>query len=813
MRLGIPATPVALLLLTTVLTAPPALASGSVAYQGRLNDSGQPVNSSGDLRFTLWDAASDGSQVGAAVTRSNVDVVDGLFTVELDFGDGAFDGAARWIQVEVRTPHDPGNLAPFSVLDPRQPVAAAPYAIYALNAGQWRSAGDAITNTNAGFVGVNRENRLTNNEWFGVRAPVSTGYGGMYMSTDGPNSLPFYGYSTGADSAWHYLHGPTGDWRLFVKGDRLTVTDTGLVGVGTTTPETKLHVLGAGDGDVALFTHSGATGAAIHGVASAAAGFTHGLVAETFSTEGVGVTGAALAGTGDTVGGRFNANSPSGTGVDATGGLNGVLGTASNGSGETFGGLFRNHAPNGAGVAGIASDDSPSVSGVLGIGAAVGVRGEATAPGGIAVYAQATGSPGLGVVAEGTVGVTAVSTADTDGVGVVGISNSTSGTPRGVEGSVSSPIGYAGYFIGGRNYFEGNVGVGTTDPQHALHAVGEGSSNAVYGENSASGAGVFGHQMATTGIRNGVGGRSDSAAGRGVFGWATSVTGNAYGVYGQADSSTGAAVYGFATAPSGVTHGVRGAVNSASGFAGYFTGAVGSQNYFERSVGIGTTDPASMLSVAGGADITGQVSIGVTGADARLLVRGVTGEDAFRVRVEGATKFLVKDNGGVGIGSNFASLPADGLRTVGAVGIGADPGAFKLAVNGDAAKPGGGLWSVFSDARLKHDLRPLEPGALDRLLSLHGWTFEYNAEAVAEGLSLPGRQTGLVAQEVQAVFPNWVDADAKGRLYVTERGLTAIVVEALRELRCEKDAEIESLRSELESLTRRLDAIEANQTR
>ncbi len=168
---------------------------------------------------------------------------------------------------------------------------------------------------------------------------------------------------------------------------------------------------------------------------------------------------------------------------------------------------------------------------------------------------------------------------------------------------------------------------------------------------------------------------------------------------------------------------------------------------------------------AADADFSGRMSIGVTGADARLLVRGTIGEDAFRVRVEGATKLLVKDNGGVGIGSNFGAVPTNGLRVLGAVGIGADPGAFTLVSNGDAAKPGGGSWSVFSDARLKRNIEPLEPGTLDRLFSLQGCTFEYVDQAIEERLGLPGRQTGFVAQEVARVFPEWVKADQEGYLY------------------------------------------------
>jgi hypothetical protein len=295
-----------------------------------------------------------------------------------------------------------------------------------------------------------------------------------------------------------------------------------------------------------------------------------------------------------------------------------------------------------------------------------------------------------------------------------------------------------------------------------------------------------------------------------LFGWATSVIGNAYGVQGQSDSQNGRGLYGRASSPSGTTYGVYGETNSTSGYGGYFVGPLGSQNYFQRSVGIGTTNPTNSLSVVGNTDVSGQVSIGISSADARLLVRGSTGEDALRVRVETATKLVVKDNGGVGVGANYTAVPDNGMRIAGSLGVaGADPGSFDFAVNGTAAKPGGGLWSVYSDARLKHDIERMEPGTLDRLLSLKGYSYEYDQRAIESGMALPGKQLGLIAQEVQAVFPDWVESDEAGYLFVTERGLTAIVVEALRELRDEQSAAVEALHAENDELTKRLERLES----
>nr|MBA3468983.1 hypothetical protein [Herpetosiphonaceae bacterium] len=102
----------------------------SFTYQGRLLDGTAPASGPYTLTFRLFDAASGGAQVGATLTRS-VTVTDGLFTTGLDFGLAAFDGSARWLEIAV----GPTTLAP------RQPLTAAPYALYA-SAAPWSGLSD-----------------------------------------------------------------------------------------------------------------------------------------------------------------------------------------------------------------------------------------------------------------------------------------------------------------------------------------------------------------------------------------------------------------------------------------------------------------------------------------------------------------------------------------------------------------------------------------------------------------------------------------------------------------------------------------------
>ena len=61
-------------------------------YQGRLKRDGVAVNGTCDFEFSLWDHATGGAQAGTPQSVTGHQVVQGLFTVGLDFGQDAFDG-------------------------------------------------------------------------------------------------------------------------------------------------------------------------------------------------------------------------------------------------------------------------------------------------------------------------------------------------------------------------------------------------------------------------------------------------------------------------------------------------------------------------------------------------------------------------------------------------------------------------------------------------------------------------------------------------------------------------------------------------
>jgi hypothetical protein len=97
----------------------------SFTYQGELQLNGQLVNDQCDLKFRLYDAETNGNQIGPEVTVSGVTVDAGRFTAVLDFANGAFNGDRRWLEIEVQCPSD----GAFTSIGPRQEITAVPYAL------------------------------------------------------------------------------------------------------------------------------------------------------------------------------------------------------------------------------------------------------------------------------------------------------------------------------------------------------------------------------------------------------------------------------------------------------------------------------------------------------------------------------------------------------------------------------------------------------------------------------------------------------------------------------------------------------------
>jgi hypothetical protein len=185
-------------------------------YQGRLMDANFPADGLYDFLFVLFDGPEGPGELSAQVIH-NMDVIDGYFTVDLDYGSDVFDGSERWLQIEIR----PGELDDpneYTLLNPRQRITPMPYAL------QTRG----IFVNSAGQVGIGTKNpqaRLS----LGAEIPPTPKKLAVWDGIE-----DFYGF--GAD--W-------GRMTVYANNEeKMTVTDTGNVGIGTIAPGQKLDIDG-----------------------------------------------------------------------------------------------------------------------------------------------------------------------------------------------------------------------------------------------------------------------------------------------------------------------------------------------------------------------------------------------------------------------------------------------------------------------------------------------------------------------------------------------------------------------------------------
>jgi len=148
------------------------------------------------------------------------------------------------------------------------------------------------------------------------------------------------------------------------------------------------------------------------------------------------------------------------------------------------------------------------------------------------------------------------------------------------------------------------------------------------------------------------------------------------------------------------------------------------------------------------------------------------------------------------------------------VGYSSTP-SYQLQISTDsAAKPNGGSWANPSDIRLKTDVTPIT-GALDKLTKLQGVRFKWKNPS--EHGDKYGLQGGFIAQDLEKVFPGWVQevnpmgsdsklvpAGGKVKSLSLPFEFDAMVVESIKELKKQND----ELRKENEELKARLDRLE-----
>lgn len=210
--------------------------------------------------------------------------------------------------------------------------------------------------------------------------------------------------------------------------------------------------------------------------------------------------------------------------------------------------------------------------------------------------------------------------------------------------------------------------------------------------------------------------------------------------------------------------------------AGYFQGNV----EVTDKLGIGTSNPQHELHIVGLAKFelpTGSISVSTPGGWPGIISYSTNGHRRDIIVSDRSLRLLTSPSS--------SPAPADNGITIvesGAVGIGTNfPGNYKLAVNGSAAKPGGGSWSNFSDIRLKEINGDYEAG-LSEVSKLNPVRYRYKENGE---LRLPTDKefVGVIAQKVQSTIPEAVEENDKGYLMVNNDPIIWAMVNAIKELR------------------------------
>lgn len=121
--------------------------TSAFSYQGRLTNNSAAANGTYNMKFRLYDSdAVSANQISAEIPAL-VTVVNGIFSINLDFGANSFAATGeRWLEIEVNS----------TILTPRQKLTASPFAVRALNANTADTATNAANADKLGGLTANQ---------------------------------------------------------------------------------------------------------------------------------------------------------------------------------------------------------------------------------------------------------------------------------------------------------------------------------------------------------------------------------------------------------------------------------------------------------------------------------------------------------------------------------------------------------------------------------------------------------------------------------------------------------------------------------
>ena len=533
------------LLLLGTLNA--AHAQTSFSYSGKLASTD---NGNYDFKFTLYTAATAGTQVGSPLTISTVPVTNGAYTVTLDFAATSFANAPLWMQIAYRV----SGGTTFTNVNGRV-LETSRFSLLSLLSGNTLAIGGYPVSSAAPSTGQALE-------WNGSAwSPASISGGGTYQAGAG----------------------------LALNGNIFSIASAGVVS----------SMLASGAVTASAIASGAVTSSALAAGAVTSAAIAAGAVGTTALASGA-VTSAKLAN------GAVTSSAIASGAVTSSALASGAVTSSAIANGAVTASALASGAVTSSAIASGAVTTPALASGAVTVDK-IGWPLSETLSSGSALLALTNNSSGDGLYAFSSSG-TGVYGQSASGAGLYGQSSTGSGlyaysgsggkgvwgyssSGFGVEGQSDSSdgvYGYSGSGMGG--YFQSSSGTGVQGVSNgvgagvsASSASGDGgdfyanSGSGVFGQSSSGDGGdffAFGNGYGVSGASSsgdGVWG-SSSGSGAGVFGRSNSGDGgdfisNSYiGVYGQCDSYIGVFGYSYSSI------GVSGSSNSGNGVEGYSNG-------------------------------------------------------------------------------------------------------------------------------------------------------------------------------------------------------------------------------------------------
>ena len=154
----------------------------------------------------------------------------------------------------------------------------------------------------------------------------------------------------------------------------------------------------------------------------------------------------------------------------------------------------------------------------------------------------------------------------------------------------------------------------------------------------------------------------------------------------------------------------------------------------------------------------------------------------------GTSSQFLKADGSVDTSTYLTAAPSAGtangqIQYRSGTGFGAESGlTFNSSTN--VLSCGGDIIAFASDERLKTNFEPIE-NAVDKVLQLRGFTYNFNEIGEGLGFDTSLRHAGVSAQEVQAVLPEAVCPAPASDEYLTVKydKLVPLLIEAIKELK------------------------------